>query len=352
VKNCGARASSKTLLVALALCRCSIYDDMPGGFSGGASAQSGSGGKMGSDGSSGGFSGKGGNAPQGGSSGAAGAVDASGASGAGGMSGAGGTSVDGAAGQDGFSGAAGASNADGAAGGSGASGAAGSSSRDGSSGAGGSSAIDGADAVQPCVVGTGPARLPFAVDEYFVASGWMQPALIRQEASCFYPPTTDAGSRNDGPDEASADSAIAVDARTDGPSDGSTVPPLPGSKCWTITYAPASATDWAGVNWQYPMDNWGASPGLVIPPGATRVSLVAWGDAGIERVSFEVGYGPASTDGFRVSLTDQLLTTSPTHYAIDLGGVAYTCNSVRMGFGWLATGGTTMTFHVANIRWE
>jgi hypothetical protein len=184
----------------------------------------------------------------------------------------------------------------------------------------------------------------------------MQAALIRQEASCLYP--IDAGSAVDSGRDASSDldSATASDASNDrdgsSPSDGSTVTPLPGSKCWTITYAPASLTDWAGVDWQYPIDNWGSHPGLVIPPGATHVSVVAWGAVGTERVTFQVGYGPASPDGFGVSLADQLLTTTPTRYAIDVRAIAYTCNSVRMGFGWVAAGGTSMTFHLADIRWD
>jgi hypothetical protein len=358
------RTSSKTLLFALAMVGCSIYDDALDGLSDATAA--GSGGTR--DG--GGFSGTGGSAAKDGSAAAAGAADATGAAGRGGASGAAGTSVaDSATGSGGQSGAAGASGADaaaggsgtagsggtsgagGSAGGSGASGAAGNTGLDGSSGADRSSGVDGADAAQPCVIGTGPANLPFAVDQYFVASGWMQPAFIRQEASCLYPP--DAGPMQDasgGADSSTGDAQSDRDGSV--ASDGSTVPPLPGSKCWTITYTPTVATDWAGVDWQYPIDNWGQSPGLVIPPGATRVSVVAWGDLGSERVTFQVGYGPTTPDGFVASLTQQLLTTTPARYAIDLRGIAYTCHSVRMGFGWLAEGGTTMTFHIADIRWE
>lgn len=82
------------------------------------------------------------------------------------------------------------------------------------------------------------------------------------------------------------------------------------------------------------------------------MSFVAWGDVGGERVSFNVGYGPSSTDGFGVSLADSLLTTTPTAYAIDITGIAYTCSCVRMGFGWISAGGATITFHVADVRWE
>ena len=354
------RTSSKTILFALAMAGCSIYDDAWDGFSD-ATPAAGSGGTRDSGGSLGGFSGTGGSAPKDGSSGAAGSGDAGrggtsgaagtsvadGAAGSGGVSGtAGASGVDAAAGASGTAGSGGTSGADGSAGGSGASGAAGSTGLDGS-GADRSSGLDGDDA-QPCIIGTGPANLPFAVDQYFVASGWMQPAFIRQEATCLYP--TDGGSVDGGHDASGSDAQSDRDGSV--ASDGSTGPPLPGTKCWTITYTPVVATDWAGVDWQYPIDNWGASPGLVIPPGATRVSVVAWGDLGSERVTFQVGYGPTSPDGFVVSLTQQPLTTTPTRYAIDMRGIAYTCHSVRMGFGWLAEGGTSMTFHIADIRWE
>jgi hypothetical protein len=128
--------------------------------------------------------------------------------------------------------------------------------------------------------------------------------------------------------------------------------PLPDSKCWTITYTPTGPGDWAGVDWQYPTNNWGSGDGLVIPAGATQVSFVAWGDVGGEKVSFNVGYGSGSSDQFGVSSGDRFLTTEPLRFSIDLSGIAYTCSSVRMGFGWVAAGGTTFTFHVADVRWE
>jgi len=218
----------------------------------------------------------------------------------------------------------------------------------GTSGTGGTSDTGGTtlDAGEPCVIGTEPkpTSLPFAVDQFFTASGWMQALLIHQDTSCAYPPSGgDAGSP-------------AVEAGTDASlADVGASPtrvPLPGSHCWTITYTPATPSDWAGVDWQFPANNWGTSDGLVIPPGATTVSFVAWGDVGGERVSFNVGYGPSSNDHFGASLSDRFLTTTPTAYAIDITGIAYTCSSVRMGFGWISAGGATMTFHVADIRWE
>ena len=341
---------------------CAVYEDASRAPSESTAGASGSHGGSGSGGSSGG-SGTGASGANdgssdirgngdandassgGGSSGAAGTSTAGGSSGQGGTAGTGGASGDdGASGAGGSAGSAGSSGGGGTSGSGGISGAAGTSGASGASGADASSGVDISDAGPPCVTGTGPTSLPFAVDQYFVASGWMQATLIHQDAICIYPPILDGG-RDGGAD-------VVIDRDGSSMSDRGTVPPLPGSKCWTITYAPTSPTDWAGVDWQYPINNWGASPGLVIPPGAARVSFVAWGDAGGETLSFNVGYGPATSDAFSASLDNQLLTTTPTRFAVDISGIAYTCNSVRMGFGWVARGGATITFHIADVRWE
>jgi len=215
----------------------------------------------------------------------------------------------------------------------------------GSTGAGG--AGTGGSGGTPCVVpgGNAPAKLPFAVDQFFIASGWMQATLIHQDTTCTYPPPPGGGSSDAGAD-ASVDASMIVDA---GASDATA---FPGSKCWTITYTPLLPSDWAGVDWQFPANNWGDSDGLVIPDGATKVTFSAWGDAGGEKVSFNVGYGAASKDGFGATLPDKILTTTAQTFSIDITGVKYTCTSVRMGFGWIAAGGTTVTFHIANMRWE
>ena len=207
----------------------------------------------------------------------------------------------------------------------------------------------GLDAGDPCVVGTGPPQLPFAVDKYFVASGWMQPALIHQDTTCAYPPVPAPASDGGAASDAAVDAAPASDG---GAARSDAAPPFPDTKCWTVTYTPMLASDWAGVDWQFPVNNWGTGDGLVIPPGATKVSLVAWGDVGNEKVSFNVGYGAGSTDRFGATSGDRFLTTDPTPISIDMTGIAYTCHGVRMGFGWIAAGGTAITFHFANVRWE
>jgi hypothetical protein len=176
-----------------------------------------------------------------------------------------------------------------------------------------------------CVTGTGPASLPFAVDQYFIASGWMQAPLITQTPTCTRP-GADPGDAGDGGAASAA-------------------------KCWAITYTPAKMTDWAGVDWQYPANNWGTMPGRVIPAGATKVSFYAWGAKGGEKVGFNVGYGVTSPDGFGATL-NQVLTTTPTQYSISLAGLQYTCNSARMGFGWTTSGGSPVSFFIDSVVWE
>src|SRR6185436_4410367 len=108
-------------------------------------------------------------------------------------------------------------------------------------------------------------------------------------------------------DGGTVDAHGAADAPITTASDAS--PPLADAKCWTVTYTPTGPGDWAGGDWQYPVNNWGDGAGLVIPAGATQVSLVAWGDAGGEKVSFNVGYGPSSNDRFGATTGDRFLTT-------------------------------------------
>ena len=185
------------------------------------------------------------------------------------------------------------------------------------------------DVALPCVTGAvpGPPAFPFPVDEYFVASGWMMPMYINPPwatPTCTQraPVTTDAGV------------------------DQSKV------KCWAFSYTPPdAATTWAGVDWQFPNGNWGTQTGLGVPAGAKKLSFYAWGATGTEVVTFNVGYGATSPDVFGGSLK-QALTTTPTQYSIDLTTDNYVCNSIRMGFGWVATGGVEMTFYIDQIVWE
>jgi hypothetical protein len=121
-------------------------------------------------------------------------------------------------------------------------------------------------------------------------------------------------------------------------------------RCHRFIWTPG-AMGWAGIFWQYPEGNWGASPGLQIATGARQVSFYAWGDRGGERVTFFVGMD--AVDGFSVTNTDIVLGTAPTLYTLDLAGVAY--DRVVGGFGWTIGGaGFTgpATFFVDDIEWR
>lgn len=157
--------------------------------------------------------------------------------------------------------------------------------------------------------------LPFVVDDWYAASGYMgdgeQPGAIADDSTC-----TRAG-----------------DAR---------------GMCHRFTWDPGSL-GWGGVYWQHPPGNWGEQPGLALPPGATGVSFYAWGEQGGEVVSFMVGMGDA--DGFEVKQDAVTLTAAPTRYTLSLSNTGY--GAVVGGFGWVAADSeATVVFHVDDIVWE
>jgi hypothetical protein len=141
-------------------------------------------------------------------------------------------------------------------------------------------------------------------------------------------------------------------------------------KCHTFTYSLGydGGVGWAGVVWQFPTNNWGAKPGFLIPPGATKVTFWVRGMTGMESVSFSaggIGYQGVATaadpcadtvDGKVAAMT---LPTTWTKVTITLTGtntpVSYS-GGVISGFSWLAHGAgqgnlQTMTFYVDDIEW-
>ena len=329
------------LLASMAASACFTDDSLPTGSTGsagfGTAGSGGVGGTGGGSGGTGGTGGSGGSSGAGGSGGSGGSSDASADSG-------------GSSGTGGSGGSGGASGTGGTSGTGGASGAAGTG---GDSGASGSGGIDAAAEPIPCVQGTGPTSFPFAVDEFFIASGWMGDiAAIQMVATCGADAGTDAGSSDARPPDAGPTDASRPDLGTT-PDSGTR---LPNAKCWTVSYTPtaseAGTQGWAGVDWQFPANNWGTMNGRVIPRGAKRIRLLAWGAVGGEVVSFNVGYGFASPDLFGVTLANQILTTTPTAYELDLTGIEYTCPSVRMGFGWTTAGTTPVKFYIDDIQWQ
>jgi hypothetical protein len=169
----------------------------------------------------------------------------------------------------------------------------------------------------PDASASGPATLPFAVDDWYGPSGYMgdgsHPGGIMDQTVCIEPrPATWVG------------------------------------HCHQFTWTPGTEM-WAGVYWQYPDKNWGDKPGLEVPAGATGISFSAWGKVGGEQVTFVVGM--MAVDGFELKKELVTLATTPTEYTIELGSTSY--GRVVGGFAWTAEGSTTpITFNVDDIRWK
>ena len=103
--------------------------------------------------------------------------------------------------------------------------------------------------------------------------------------------------------------------------------------CYTITYQPGDR-HFAGINWQYPHNNWGTDPGLRIAGGAARITGQARGERGGELVG--LGAGQANThnphdDGFNVGPFDFDLATKWAPFSIPLGGQTYAGPSGLIG---------------------
>jgi hypothetical protein len=136
---------------------------------------------------------------------------------------------------------------------------------------------------------------------------------------------------------------------------------------FTYDWAPdASATTpvgWAGVEWQYPVNNWGTQVGYGIPAGATKVTFYAKGAVGGEVVTFAAGGGSTACSSLCCDTaggsTMETLTTTWTQYSFPITGT-YT-GGVIAGFVWTAAassqiGGeagaaTSMTIYIDDIEW-
>ena len=218
------------------------------------------------------------------------------------------------------------------------------SSTGGSRGTGGSATATGGSAVATGgagaagtggLTGTGgdssdtPAALPFAVDQYYSASGFMG-------------------------DGATA-GLIVLDNTCQDPRPAGAL-----GQCYRFSYRQGAA-HWGGVYWQYPANNWGATPGKRIAQGATRIRFYAAGAVGGEPVSFIVfGVGDAMAtyrDPPVVTLTPTL-TTTMTAYEINISGQTY--DAVIGGFGWVsppagvtlpADAGAPIVVYIDGIEW-
>lgn len=127
--------------------------------------------------------------------------------------------------------------------------------------------------------------------------------------------------------------------------------------CYRATFTPG-ALGWAGVYWQYPENNWGASPGKRVEAGASRVTFYAAGAVGGEALQLLVG-GESNAklpyqDSFKV-MSAITLTRTLTQYQVDISGRNYD-SGVLGAFGWTLVAPTgakaPIVFFLDSIRWE
>jgi hypothetical protein len=133
--------------------------------------------------------------------------------------------------------------------------------------------------------------------------------------------------------------------------------PAPGGDCYSVVYTPTG--NWAGVYWQYPANNWGAHPGRVILPGATRLTVWARGEHGGEKLELHVGgirddkFPYHDTIDVSSSVT---LTTEWQPYTVSFGGKTY--DRVIGAFGWIAhatpeqIAAGSIVFYLDGLTWE
>ncbi len=163
---------------------------------------------------------------------------------------------------------------------------------------------------------------PYAVEAYFIPSGWM-------------------GDTDD----------IEIDP-------ASTTNPYSGPTCIKIVYSPAGANGWAGIYWQSQDQNWGDYPGHDLS-GATKLTFWARGEAGGEKAEFKVGgireTGKPYEDSIYPAVTTGVLVLTNTwqQYTIDLTG--RDMSNIIGGFVWvtnIASNPGGCTIYLDNIVFE
>ncbi len=130
-----------------------------------------------------------------------------------------------------------------------------------------------------------------------------------------------------------------------------TVQPHSGKTCLQAQYTAVS--NWGGVVWQDPANDWGDKPGGLDLTGAKQLSFWARGGKGGEVVGFVYGllgsdkaYPDSSTGKTEVTLTKDW-----KQYTVPLAGKDL--SRIKTGFAWtLAANGHPVTFYLDDIRYE
>ena len=181
----------------------------------------------------------------------------------------------------------------------------------------------------------GPLPVPFTVSDYFGPTGYLGDGASAQDVTVVTMVNNACPTRS----------------------------PSPVGDCYSVTYTQGSvdATQgYAGVLWQYPLNNFGAYPGHTVTPGATLVSGFIRGASGGEKVSLEVGGTDDPTlpyhDSISVMGSAMTLTTDWQPFTIGLPG---SYGQVLCGFGWIVKAvppGTAdappVVFYLDGIAWH
>ena len=167
-------------------------------------------------------------------------------------------------------------------------------------------------ALLSCTGGPAETPLPFALEERFFMSGYMGDGEVEAQP-CPEDLTRDVGA------------------------------------CLQITWTPNGA-EWVGFFFQYPENNWGDMPGLMIEPGATHVRYRVWGERGDELLN--LGVGITDADGFGVETGYMSLTAEPTEgYLLVPDGVT----EVTGAFAWYLENpdnAESITFYLDDVVWR
>ena len=165
---------------------------------------------------------------------------------------------------------------------------------------------------ESCTGGPVAVELPFFIESNFVMSGYMGGGEVLTE-----PCEDDRGGRE--------------------------------GECLKITWTPDGA-EWVGFFFQYPENNWGEQPGLLIEPGATHVRYRTWGGQGGERVNF--GSGIPDADGFGVEAGYSELSAEPTEsFMLIPEGIT----ELTGAFSWFIENpndAETIVFYLDDVEWR
>jgi len=128
--------------------------------------------------------------------------------------------------------------------------------------------------------------------------------------------------------------------------------PHAGKTCLRVEYS--ASTDWSGIVWQDPANDWGDQNGGWNLTGAKTLKVWARGERGGEIVNFKFGILGADkkfSDSATGENSDIKLTKEWREYTIDLAGKDLT--RIKTGFVWTVAGqGEPVVFYLDDIRFE